>query len=239
MRDLTTAFAKAVRQLGDPVVLRVLGKSLLVTLAVFAVLGMGLYFALRAGFAHFGIEGGGMAQAVLAVLIGTLAFWFLFRVIAIAVLQFFADEIVAAVEIRYYPEAAEHVEVLPFRQDIANSLRGIARALGYNLLALPIAGLLLITGVGSAIVFLLVNGVLLGRELTDMAWLRHGPEHPQANPVGFASRLALGTIVAALMLVPVAGLLAPVMGAAAGTHLTHQAMLRKGGKVGEELGDAA
>ncbi|MEP0189315.1 MAG: EI24 domain-containing protein [Erythrobacter sp.] len=234
-----TALAKAVRQLSDPAVLRVLAKSLLVTLAVFVVLGTGLYFALKAGFAYFGIEGAGMAEAALALLIGTLAFWFLFRVVAIAVLQFFADEIVAMVEIRHYPGAAQHVRALPFRQDIANSLRGIGRALGYNLLVLPIAAVLLVTGVGSAIVFLLVNAVLLGRELTDMAWLRHDPVDPRANPVGFGSRFALGAIIAGLMLVPVAGLLAPVMGAAAGTHLTHQAMLRRGDKMGEEPGDAA
>jgi len=41
----------------------------------------------------------------------------------------------------------------------------------------------------------------------------------RANPVGAGERFVLGAGVAGLMLVPVAGLIGPVIGAAAGTHL--------------------
>lgn len=215
----------AVRQLTDPAVFKVLGKSLAVTVAVFAGLGVVLYFALRWGFAQWGLSQGGFAEATAAVLIALLAGWFLFRVVALAVLQFFADEIVAAVEERHYPAAARRARKLPFRRDLANSLRGIARAIGYNLLALPIAIALVFTGIGSALVFLLVNAVLLGRELTDMAWLRHcGDAESSGTPVGWLDRIILGGATAGLMLVPFLGLLAPVIGAAAGTHITHRAM---------------
>jgi hypothetical protein len=53
-------------------------------------------------------------------------------VVALAVLQFFADEIVEAVEARHYPALAAQAQALPFRRDLANSLRGLARALGYS-----------------------------------------------------------------------------------------------------------
>jgi uncharacterized protein involved in cysteine biosynthesis len=73
-------------------------------------------------------------------------------------------------------------------------------------------------------VFLAVNAWLLGRELTDMAWLRHCGQEPRANPVPRYQRLVLGACVAAIMLVPFANFLAPILGAAAGTHLTHRAL---------------
>jgi uncharacterized protein involved in cysteine biosynthesis len=93
------------------------------------------------------------------------------------------------------------------------------RALGYNLLALPVAAVLAFTAIGPALVFLAVNAVLLGRELTDMAWLRHCHGNERDYPVGRAERFVLGAVIAGMMLVPLAGLFAPVIGAAAGTHL--------------------
>ena len=225
MSAVPAALVKALGQLGDRRVVAVMAKSIAVTLALFALLGAGLYAALAALFRSERIaailpEGyAEAAQAVLALAVGLAAFWLLFRVVALAVLQFFADEVVAAVEARHYPALAAQARPLPFRRDLANSVRGLARALGYNLLALPVAGLVAFTAIGPAVVFLAVNALLLGRELADMAWLRHqtGAEH--GNPVPRSERILLGAAIAGLMLVPFANLLAPVLGAAAGTHL--------------------
>ena len=89
------------------------------------------------------------------------------------------------------------------------------------LAALLFALLLLATGIGTALLFWAVNAWLLGRELMDMAWLRHRPSRDAAPPLGGLTRLALGGIVAAMLLVPFVNLLAPVLGAAAATHLVH------------------
>jgi len=219
--EVPAAFAKAFGQLADRRVIAVLAKSVGVTLVLFAAAGAGLYLALSRLIESYGYddEWAGLAAAVLV----PVAMWLLFRVVALAVLQFFADEIVAAVEARHYPALAAQAQALPFRRDLANSLRGLARALGYNLLALPLAAVLAFTAIGPALVFLAVNAVLLGRELTDMAWLRHQTDRAKgddrANPVGAGERFVLGAGVAGLMLVPVAGLIGPVIGAAAGTHL--------------------
>jgi uncharacterized protein involved in cysteine biosynthesis len=221
MSAVPAALAKAFGQLSDPAVLRVLGKSIGITLALFAGLGAGVYFGLAAVIESYGYDGE-WAGVVAAVLV-PVAMWLLFRIVAIAVLQFFADEIVAAVEARHYPALAAQAKPLPLRREFANSLRGLARALGYNLLALPVAGILAFTAIGPALVFLGVNAVLLGRELADMAWLRHCTSHgdgaERINPVARGERFALGAVVAGMMLVPFANLLAPVIGAAAGTHL--------------------
>ena len=161
----------------------------------------------------------GDAYIVISWIISLVAAWFLFRIVALAVLQFFADEVVAIVEQCHYPECATTARKLPFREDLSNSLRGAGRALLFNILALPIAIVLFFTAIGPAVVFLVVNAVLLGRELTDMGWFRHRPSPEAITPVSGMDRLLLGGAIAGLMAIPFANLLAPILGAAAGTHL--------------------
>lgn len=223
MGAVFAALSKALAQLGDPAVLKVLGKSLLVTLAIFAGLGVVLYLTLDAIFARAGLFAGFSGTFLATIIITVFAMWILFRIVALAVLQFFADDIVRAVEQRHYPEQARSRRDLPFREDLSNSLRGTWRALLLNALALPVAVVLFFTAIGPAIVFIGVNAVLLGRELTDMAWLRHRAPDELTSPVSPLQRLALGGVIAGLMLVPFVNFLAPVLGAAAGTHLTHNA----------------
>lgn len=217
MSAVPAALFKAIGQLADPAVVRVAVKSIAITLLIFAGLGVGLYFALAEA-----AQRAGVAQSwagMLAVLLVPVALWLLFRLVAVAVLQFFADEIVAAVEARHYPALAAQARPLPFRRDLANSLKGLGRTIGYTLLALPAAGLLAFTAIGPAMVLLAVNAVLLGRELTDMAWLRHSGLDAANSPVPRSERILLGAAIAGLMLIPLANLVAPIIGAAAGSHL--------------------
>ncbi|MEL6238978.1 MAG: EI24 domain-containing protein [Pseudomonadota bacterium] len=234
MTAVIASLVKAVRQLLDPAVLRVLVKSVMVTALVFIALAMGVWAGLVWLFEWLGWSGGGLAEAAAAALIAALAAWLLFRVVALAVLQLFADEIVIAVEKRHYPEAAARTQPVPLSREIANSLRSAGRAVGFNALAMPVAGVLLFTGIGPALVFLLVNAVLLGRELTDMAWLRcrdlANASGSANHPVSGLERALLGGAIAGLMLVPFVNLLAPVIGAAAGTHLTHAGLARRESK---------
>ncbi len=225
MSAVPAALAKAFGQLADRAVVLVAVKSVGVTLVLFAGLGAGLYAGLATLFRSEMIAGAlpeayvGAVQALLAAVLGVAAFWLLFRVVALAVLQFFADEVVAAVEARHYPALAAQATPLPFHRDLANSVKGLMRALGYNLLALPLAAVLAFTAIGPALVFLAVNAVLLGREFTDMAWLRHCRGDLLGNPAVRSERLLLGGAIAVMMLVPLLNLIAPVIGAAAGTHL--------------------
>jgi len=76
----------------------------------------------------------------------------------------------------------------------------------------------------AVLVFLAVNAWLLGRELTDMAWLRHCGARDAQNPVSRSERLLLGGAITGIMLVPGLNLIAPVLGAAAGTHLTMRSL---------------
>lgn len=214
------AFALALGQLGDRRILAVLGKSLLLTVAVFAVAAVGVWFAVAEWAPTDG--NGGFVAAVLAGLVLIASLWFAFRLVALAVLQLFGDEVVRAVEARHYPAAAASARPLGWRDELRVGGRGLLRALGYNLLALPVALALLATGVGTVLVFAAVNAVLLGRELTEMAALRHRDNAGNAPLPRFATRTALGAVVVALLLVPFLNLLAPVLGAAAATHVVHR-----------------
>jgi len=224
---MLSAFTLALAQLGDRRILAVLGKSVALTLAVFAGLGAVGWLGLGPALVWAGLDAGsaanasaiGSLRALLAIVLTLLAGWLLFRLIALAVLQLFADEVVAAVELRHYPAAAASARKLGLAEEARNGIKGLIRALLYNLAALPVALLLLPTAVGPAVVFGLVNAVLLGRELSDMVALRHaGPAIP-----GALTRAVLGGVVVVLLTVPLLNLLAPVLGAAMATHLVHRA----------------
>ena len=221
MTDLPRAFALSLGQLSDPAILRVLGKSLLATLAIFALLGALAWQALSAALHAYaaGYEGLG---GLIAILLTVIACWLLFRIIALAVVQFFADDIVRAVEARHYPAAAA-VPDPAFTEAFSASTRGLIRAVLVNAIVLPFALVLLVTGVGTALLFWVANAWLLGRELTEMVWLRHRSSSDARLPLAGATRFALGGVVAALLVVPFVNLLAPVLGAAAATHLVHRA----------------
>ena len=217
---MLAAFSLALGQLGDRRILAVIAKSLALTVAVFAVAAVAVYFAIAQWTPTDG--NGGFVAAALVGLVLIVSLWFLFRFVALAVLQLFGDEVVRAVEAKHYPAAAASARALGWREELRIGLRSLGRSLGYNLLALPVALLLLGTGVGTVLVFAAVNAVLLGRELTEMVALRHRDDAGNAPLPGFATRTALGAVVVVLLLVPFVNLLAPVLGAAAATHLVHR-----------------
>lgn len=217
------ALALSIGQLGDRPILIVLAKSLLLTLAVMAVLGVGLWFATDTLAASWLNQGGAALAATVAVL-GALAFaWVLFRAVAIAVIGLFGDSIVVAVEARYYPDRLATARDVPLHRALLMGLGSAGRALLVNALLAPVYLLLLATGVGAPALFFVVNGWLLGRDLTDMVAARHGDAFAMRtwraqSPV---SRFALGLIVTVMLSVPGVNFVAPVLGAAMATHLFH------------------
>lgn len=222
MHAVVSALARALPQLADASILKILAKSVMLTLALFLLAGIAGWYALS-GLLE-GLDTGFAAEigALLAILATLIGGWLLFRIVALAVLQFFAEDIVAAVERRHYPHSAQTLQQRGFARNLSDSVRSTARAIGVNLLALPFAAVLLATGVGTALLFWAVNGWLLGRELMEMVWLRHRADKSETPPIGRLQRFALGGFVAALMAIPFVNLVVPVIGAAAATHLVHR-----------------
>jgi CysZ protein len=224
------AFFLSVAQLGDPPVLRVFVKSMAVTLLVFAVAGLGVWWVTKAALAGWlDWDAGGLAAAF-AVFVMILALWLLFRAVAIAVFGVFADEVVEAVEARHFPEALKTARPVPFARSLAMGLRSAARVVLVNVLMLPVYIALLVTGVGTAAAFFVVNGWLLGRDLGDMVAARHMDAAAMRGwrATTRPGRFVLGLANTGLFVVPILNIAAPVLGAAMATHYFHTQQFRKG-----------
>ncbi len=225
IRALTLAFA----QLNDAAVVRVLVKSLLITVMIFVVAGFALSTLAGQAAAHWGYgQNGGTLASILAALGTFAAAWLLFRAVAVPVVGFFADEVVAAVERQHYPEAAVQAKPVGVALALRMGLMSILRLIGVNLLMLPVYAVLAITGVGVLIAFAGVNAVLLGRDLGEMVAARHLDGAAMRVWLGASrwQRALLGLVVTGLFVVPFVNFLAPIIGAATATHLYH-------GRVGE------
>ena len=227
MASVLTSLLLALGQFADGKVLRVLMKSVAVTLSFFIVLAWLGWQAFDTALAWAGLSdtaftGAGGLREVASALLAIIGLWLVWRIVAMAVIQFFAEDVVIAVEARHYPRAASAARDLPLGEQTRNALAGAGRALLANLVALPFALALTFTAIGPALVFWAVNAWLVGRELRDMVWLRHRQQQDELSPVTAFERFLLGGVVAALLVVPFVNFLAPVLGAAGATHLVHR-----------------
>lgn len=213
------ALLLVLRDLPQPRVLRILGQSVALTLLIFSAIGAAIFFGARGAIDQADwLAGPGRGIAEIAVILALIAAsWLLFRAVAMIVIGFFADAIIADVEARHYPEAARRAVDPGWRQELGLAFASLARLIGGNLLALPVYILLLVTGIGTPIFAFIVNALLLGRDLEAMILARH----PALPRLGRGARWSLGALSAAAFLVPVANLLAPLIGAAMAVHMIH------------------
>jgi uncharacterized protein involved in cysteine biosynthesis len=206
------------QSLSDRRVAMLLIKVVLCTFASFLFLGVGMWFALNWLFAWLNIQNGAYLSALLSLAIIPISAFLLFRVVAIAITWIFADDIIDAVEDRYYPQKAAFGKRPGVGAGVHMAVRSIARVVGYNLLALPLYVVLLVTGVGTAIAFMLINALLLGKDLEDMLIARHGASQGSIQKL---PRLLLGFIGTIGMLIPFFNLLVPVLATAMAVHVVH------------------
>lgn len=206
------------QSLSDGRVFVLLVKVIISTLLVFGASGVGLWYLLDALFVYFGWRDDGTLSALASFALLLLSGVLLFRVVAVAITWVFADDIIDAVEDRHYPAHAGLGKRPGPATGATMAVRSVVRVIGYNLLALPVYLLLLITGVGTAIAFLLINALLFGRDLEDMLIARHGKAHGSISKL---PRLLLGLLGTAGMLIPFVNLLVPVIATAMAVHMVH------------------
>lgn len=214
-----TAALRAFPSIFHGAALRLLVRTLALTLLLFASLAAGAWAAFHALRLHYGWSGGGLAEATVTVLIVVGSGWLLFRATAMAVMGLFADDIIVAVERDSYPQAAASARSVGMARSLRYALTSLGRTLGWNLLALPAYILLLVTGVGTIGLFLILNAYLLGRDMADMV----EPRHPTLPPIPRGSRWLGGLVSALLFLIPLVNLLAPIWSAAMAVHMLHAA----------------
>lgn len=226
MTALLASFTRALGQLSDGKVLRILARSIGVTLVAFVLVATAGWYAFDAALEWAGLgdtrfAGAGGLRQIASFLLAVTGLWLVWRVVAMAVIQFYSEDVVRAVEARHYPQAASAARDLDTGEQLRAALGGAGRALLANLVALPFA---------LALLFWFVNARLIGREMQDMVWLRHAPKGAgkeagaatELCPVSGVERFLLGGVVAALLALPFVNFLAPVLGAASATHLVHR-----------------
>lgn len=220
-------FLKALRQAGDPsfrgTLMRALGLTVLLLVAIYA------------GF--FWLVGWLLPDAVSLPWIGEVrwldeaASWgtlalllvasvFLMVPVASAFTGFFLDDVTDAVEARHYPHLAAAPRL--------NFVTSLIEALGFfgvivlgNLLALVVY---LAVPPLAPVVFVALNGYLLGREYFDLI-ARRRLGRDGAGRMRRRHRLRIwiaGMLMAAPLTVPLVNLIVPVLGAATFTHLFHR-----------------
>lgn len=227
MADITgsmwRALALSFGQLSDPTFLKVLGRSLGLTILGFVILGLLVYAGLTWLIAWAGWADGGILAALGAIALTVLGGWLLFRAVAIAVIGLFTEEIVEAVEAKHYPGHHARAVRAGAGEQLRLALRSFGRAVGWNLVALPLYALLFVTSVGTLLAVFAVNALLLSRDLADLVAMRHvaQAESPTWLQRTRWRRLQLGMVSAGLFLVPVANLLAPILSAAMAAHMLH------------------
>ena len=193
-------------------------KVVLCTFVSFLLLGVGMWFVLNWLFEWLNIQDGEYLSTFLSLAVIPISAFLLFRVVAVAITWIFADDIIDAVEDRHYPQKAAFGKRPGVGAGVHMAVRSIARVLGYNLLALPLYVVLLVTGVGTAIAFMLLNALLLGKDLEDMLIARHGASQGTIKKL---PRLLLGFVGTVGMLIPFFNLLMPVLATAMAVHVVH------------------
>jgi uncharacterized protein involved in cysteine biosynthesis len=208
------AISKAVAQLGDPAIQRLIGLSIVLTIAVFAVLAVlawwliGWLSGLQGWWGEAAQIGGLLATAVIA--------WFTFPALAAAISAIFSDRVVEAVEARYYPGRPAPFEV-PLWESILDGLKLALLSLVANLLALPF----LIFPPLYFVIAYGINGYLLGREYYEMPAFRR-LQRRVAKQVYAANRGRFtlgGVLIAILSTIPIVNLIAPILATAFMVHL--------------------
>ncbi|MFO1153205.1 MAG: EI24 domain-containing protein [Rhodospirillales bacterium] len=214
---MITAFSRALGQLGDPAIRRIVGIGVLGATALIVLLWIGVGVLLT----HTTLFQSGWLDAAVDVLggVAVLALTLLFfPAVATAILGFFLEDAAEAVERRYYPSlpAARQQSV---KESILNSIKLLAVMLAANVFAL----LFLLVPPVFPFVFYAVNGYLLGREYFEVAALRR---HPPATVTELRRRhrgqlFLVGVVIAFLLTLPLINLIAPVMATAVMVHLYH------------------
>ena len=225
MSRLFSPLARSVAQITDPAFLGVLAISLVCSAAVFALLHLGVLWAVHRALALHGWV------AWLADVLGGIGAWllglWLFLPLAAGIATLFIDRVARAVERRWYPG----LPPAPGASLLAELLDGLAlmwRILLLSLLALVLA--VMLPGIGLLLAWA-IGAYAIGRGLFVTVALRR-LDRVAAERLYAANRPAVlvqGGIMALAGYLPGFNLLIPVLGTAAMVHVLDEAMRRDAG----------
>ncbi|MEO3432419.1 EI24 domain-containing protein [Inquilinus sp. CAU 1745] len=213
---MIAAFFRALGQLTDPPVRRVLWRSIALSLLLIILLVTGLY-ALLAAVQVTGLVWLDTTIDVLGGLGALVGAYFLFPAVVGMVAGFFLDAVADAVEARHYP-GLPPARSLGMGETVLAALRFFAILAIANLAALALVYLIPVLNL---IVFYVLNGYLLGREYFELVALRR---MPAAEAAAFRKRhggriFMAGAVVALVLSIPIVNLIVPILGTAFMVHI--------------------
>lgn len=222
-----TAFAQALRQMGDSRFRRVIWLGIALALALLFAAYAAFLLAIQtftpdmADLPVIGPVSGLHAFFGLASLLFMLVLSIFLMVPVAGVFSgLFLEDVAAAVEDRHYP-GLPPVAPMPKATALIESINLLGLIVALNVLGLvllPLAGPLYLP------LFWVLNGWLLGREYFTLAALRRltRPEVAALRRRNGLRIWAAGTLMAVPLSLPLVNLLIPVLGAATFTHLFHR-----------------
>ncbi|HAA92850.1 MAG TPA: hypothetical protein DCS82_03925 [Rhodospirillaceae bacterium] len=223
---------KALAQLSDPALRRVMYFGILGSVLVFGTLAMGLWYL----FDTIPAESvpflttirdwlGGSFEWVSGILfaggIGVLTF-LLFPGVVTIIVGIFLEDVVKAVEAKHYPNLPAGRDQ-PIREIVISTVKFACLVLLVNVLALPLYILLIFLPPLNLVLFYAINGYLTGREYFELVGLlRREPAETERLRKRHRGRVQLaGIMLVFLMTIPFVNLLAPVIATAFMVHFIH------------------
>jgi len=224
--------SKAIAQLRDPKLLKILLLSLALAVLLMGLLIFGVAYLIGAWDittgSWFGISFIDMALQWLVDTAGfalaTIIALMLFPAAAIGLQSLFLDTVAEVVENKHYPHLPE-ARRQRMSEIIWTALRLMAVVLGLNILLLFVWIILLIVATPLApIPYYLVNGYLLGREYFELLALRRMDPLQAAvlRKQKLGGNLMDGIVLTLLFTIPIVNLAGPMVAAAYMTHRFHR-----------------
>lgn len=224
MADYLAAFRQFIT---DPRLWKLIVFCFLLSCVAFAALWAGLGWGLglladRVGWFQSVLKWGGWVGSFIVAL-------FLFPALFGLIGGLFYESVADAVDARHFPNLPP-ANGAPVTTAIMSGLKYFILLLVLNALALPAYLLLLFVAGAGAGLYVVVNGILFGREQYDAVALRRfSPAAAAAWRRRHRFRLFFhGAISALLALVPFLNFVAPLLGVAAMTHLVNRIATRAG-----------
>ncbi|MEM6727383.1 MAG: EI24 domain-containing protein [Pseudomonadota bacterium] len=221
------AFLKALAQIGDPRFRGILWRGIGLTIALL----VGAYAALLALIEWLTQEPLSLPLVGEVTWIGDLLGWgslifmliasvFLMVPVASAITSLFLDEVADAVEAHYYPRVPRPPRI-PFWDAVRDTVNFLGVLIAVNIFALI---LYVMFPPATPVIFVGINGYLLGREYFTISAMRHlGREGARTKRKEHAGVIwVAGCLMAVPLTLPLVNLFIPILGAATFTHIFHR-----------------
>jgi len=224
--SLVAAYLKGLEDALSPPLRAILWRVLGLGLALSVLLIFGAY----QGLGYAPSTGWGWVDEVIRIaggILTALGLAFFFPVVMTTLQSLFLDEAAARVAARDYPADPPGREV-GFAEGMASGLRFLGLAIILNILALPLQVVGLFLPIINILLFLVLNGYLIGREYFEQVAMRYAsaPEAAARRRANRGLAFAAGVVGTGLMVVPIVNLIAPLVTVAAMVHLERGTRLR-------------